>query len=315
MTASPNPARSMTALYANSRGGPETLHIGQVPIPSPAENEVLVAVHAAAITFAELTWEETWARRPVIPSHEISGVVSHAGSAADWTPGEEVYGLLRFDRPGGAAEYVTAPAADVARKPLNSTHVVAASVPLSGLTALQALVDHAHLTDGDQVLVHGGAGGVGGFAVQLAALLGAEVSTTARRRDTEHLKRLGAAHVIDFERENFDDQPARFDVVIDTISGDILNRSYSVLRRGGRLITLAGPPDHARAAEYGIDAKFFIVTPNRGQLDELGRFIDAGELEVPIAGTYPLADGAAAYSSGRDTERPPGKTVLIIRPE
>ena len=158
----------MTALRAHRRGGPEVLAVETAPIPVPAAGEVLVAVHAAAITFDELTWDETWmrdgvSRTPVIPSHEISGVVVETGSgSAHFALGDSVFGLIRFDRDGGAADYVAVPAQDLAAKPSGISHIVAAALPLAGLTAWQALVDHAGVHHGERVLVTGGAGGVGG---------------------------------------------------------------------------------------------------------------------------------------------------------
>ncbi len=148
------------------------LVVERVPVPVPATGEVLVAVHAAAITFDELTWEERWtrdgvSRTPVIPSHEVSGVAAEiASGVTDFKPGDEVYGLIRFDCDGAAAEFVAVPAADLAAKPSRVSHGCAAALPLAGLTALQALVDHAAVRPGDAVLVHGGAGGVGALTVQ-----------------------------------------------------------------------------------------------------------------------------------------------------
>jgi NADPH:quinone reductase-like Zn-dependent oxidoreductase len=157
----------MTALRAHRRGGTEVLAVEAAPIPVPEAGEVLVAVHAAAITFDELTWEETWtrggvSRTPVIPSHEISGVIIETGSNTEhFVQGDNVYGLIRFDRDGGAADYVSVPAQDLAAKRSGVSRTVAAAQPLAGLTAWQALVDHAGAHHGERVLVTGGAGGVG----------------------------------------------------------------------------------------------------------------------------------------------------------
>src|SRR5712672_1523193 len=156
----------MHALRAHTRGGPEVLIYEQAPTPRPADDEVLIEVHAAAITFDELTWNETWtrlgvARTPIIPSHEFSGVITDVGSTVSGlTSGQEVYGLIPFDRDGAAAEYVSVPATHVAGKPARLSHIEAAALPLPALTARQALFEHAHLTAGERVLVHGGAGGV-----------------------------------------------------------------------------------------------------------------------------------------------------------
>jgi NADPH:quinone reductase-like Zn-dependent oxidoreductase len=309
----------MTALRAHRRGGPEVLVVERAPVPVPAAGEVLVAVRAAAITFDELTWEETWTRdgadrTPVIPSHEVSGVVSEIGSGvADFTAGDEVYGLVPFDRDGAAAEYVTVPAADLAAKPSTVSHVAAAALPLAGLTAWQALVDHAAVRPGEAVLLHGGAGGVGALAVQLAAILGARVTATVRSDARELVGGFGAQRVIDVRSEAFDEDGPTYDVVIDTVGGQILDRSFGVLRRGGRLITLSAPPPAGTADEYGITATFFIVTPDRDQLAELAALVDGGRLQVRIAQAFALDKGREAFESGRLPGRRAGKTVIVVR--
>src|ERR1700722_20126160 len=169
---------TMMALRAHARGGPEQLVYEQAPVPEPGAGEALVAVHAAGITFAELTWDLSWTTRdgrdrtPVIPSHELSGTVAGLGpGAAGFVPGEEVYGLFDFDRDGAAAQYVTLPAAHLAARPRSVSHAETATLPLAAPTAWQALVDYSALEPGEQVLVLGGAGGVGNDAVQLAAIL------------------------------------------------------------------------------------------------------------------------------------------------
>jgi NADPH:quinone reductase-like Zn-dependent oxidoreductase len=309
----------MTALRAHRRGGPDVLAVESAPIPVPGAGEVLVAVHAAAITFDELTWEETWtrsgrSRTPTIPSHEISGVVAEITSdVTDFRPGDDVYGLVRFDRDGGAADYVTVPADDLAAKPSRVSHTVAAALPLAGLTALQALVDHAHVQPGERVLVTGGAGGVGALAVQLAAQFGADVTATLRSDAVELARNLGARNVIDVRTQAFDDGGAAYDVVIDTVGGDTLDRSFAVLRRGGRLVTLSEPPAVDKTDEYGLTAIFFVVTPNREQLVQLAALVDGGQLHVEIAATFPLARGREAFESGQRAVRPPGKTVIVVR--
>ena len=309
----------MKALRAHRRGGPEVLVVERAPVPVPAAGEVLVAVRAAAITFDELTWEETWTRdgtdrTPVIPSHEVSGVISEIGAGvADFTAGDEVYGLIGFDRDGAAAEFVTVPAADLAAKPSTVSHVAAAALPLAGLTAWQALVDHAAVQPGEAVLVHGGAGGVGALAVQLAAILGARVTATVRSDARELVGAFGAQRVIDVRSEAFEEDGPTYDVVIDTVGGETLDRSFGVLRRGGRLITLSAPPPVGKADEYGITATFFIVTPDRDQLAELAALVDGGRLQVQIAQTFALDTGREAFESGRLPGRRAGKTVIVVR--
>jgi NADPH:quinone reductase-like Zn-dependent oxidoreductase len=295
---------TMTVLRAHHRGGPEVLTVERAPVPVPAGGEVLVAVHSAAITFDELTWEETWTRdgvdrTPIIPSHEVSGVV--AAVAPDVTD---------F---GAAAEYVAVPAADLATRPATVSHVESAALPLAGLTAWQAPVDHAKVQAGERVLVHGGAGGVGALTVQVAHALGAEVTTTIRGAVAEVVRGFGADDVIDTRSEAFDAPGATYDVVIDTVGRETLKRSFGVLRRGGRLVTLSAPPPEGRAAAFGVEATFFIVIPDRAQLTNLAKLVDESKLDVEIAATYTLEHGRTAFESGKQPHRKPGKTVLVIQ--
>jgi NADPH:quinone reductase-like Zn-dependent oxidoreductase len=309
----------MTALRAHRRGGPEVLTVERAPVPVPAAGEVLVAVHAAAITFDELTWEETWLRdgvdrTPIIPSHEVSGVVSAvAPGVTDFAVADEVYGLIQFDRDGAAAEYVAVPAADLAARPTTVSHVESAALPLAGLTAWQALVDHAKVQPGERVLVHGGAGGVGALTVQVAHALGADVTTTIRGDVADVVRGFGAGHVVDTRTEAFDATGATYDVVIDTVGGETLDRSFGVLRRGGRLVTLSAPPPEGKAEQYAVTATFFIVSPDRAQLTQLAKLVDDSQLHVAIAATFTLEHGREAFESGRKPHRKPGKTVLAIQ--
>jgi NADPH:quinone reductase-like Zn-dependent oxidoreductase len=309
---------TMMALRAHARGGAEQLVYEQAPVPVPGPGEALVAVHAAAITFAELTWDESWTTRdgrdrtPVIPSHEMSGTVAGVGPDADGIEvGEEVYGLIDFDRDGAAAEYVTLPAAHLAARPRSVSHVAAAALPLAALTAWQALVDHAALERGEQVLVQGGAGGVGNYAVQLAADLGGVVSATGRAGQRDFVLGLGATTFLASDAGETA-APDSFDVVIDTVGGAVLDASYAVTRRGGRLVTLGAPPSAEKAAALGVHAMFFIVTPDAPELARLAGLTDEGTLRPVVSQTFPLRDGRQAFESGA-APHPPGKTVLIVR--
>ncbi len=308
---------AMTALRAHRRGGPDVLTVEQAPVPAPALGEVLVAVHAAAITFDELAWEETWLcngvdRTPIIPSHEVSGVVAEvAPDVTEFAVGDEVYGLIRFDRDGAAAEYVTVPAADLAARPTTVSHVVSAALPLAGLTAWQAVVDHADAQPGERVLVLGGAGGVGALAVQVAHIRGATVTATVRGDLGDVVRGFGADEVIDVRTATIAD--GSYDVVIDTVGGAALDGAFGYLRTGGRLVTLSAPPPEGKADELGVHASFFIVVPDREQLTRLAELVDTGHLHVAIADTYPLEQGREAFESGRRSDRKPGKTVLTIR--
>jgi NADPH:quinone reductase-like Zn-dependent oxidoreductase len=308
---------TMLALRAHTRGGPEQLLYEQAPVPVPGPGEALVAVHAGGITFGELTWDLSWTTRdgrdrtPVIPAHEVSGTVaSVAGDVTSVSPGDEVYALVGFDRNGAAAEYVTVPAAELAARPRRASHVEAAALPLAALTAWQALADHAAVEPGERVLVLGGGGGVGVFAVQLAAVLGARVTATGHGRDAEFVRSLGAGTYLALE----DGAPAAqsADVVIDTVGGSALDAAYGLLRSGGRLVTISAPPSQDKAKAAGVDAMFFVVTPDAAELAGLAALVDDGRLRAVLSQQFGLPDGRRAYESGT-RPHPPGKTVLVVR--
>jgi NADPH:quinone reductase-like Zn-dependent oxidoreductase len=310
---------TMMAVRAHRRGGPEQLVYEQAPVPVAGPGEALVAVHAAGITFAELTWDETWTTRsgadrtPVIPAHDISGTVAALGEGVTGLAvGQEVYGLIDFDRDGGAAEYAVLPAIGLAARPRSLSHPEAATLPLSALTAWQALVDHAGLVSDELVAVLGGAGGVGVYAVQLAATLGGHVLATGSARDAEFVLGLGAERYVSARAEFSDPAVGELDIVIDTVGGAALEHAYGILRYDGRLVTLGAPPSQETAALHGVRAMFFIVEPDRAELTRLAELADARRLVPVISQTFPLAEARRAYESGA-APRPPGKTVLIVR--
>jgi NADPH:quinone reductase-like Zn-dependent oxidoreductase len=304
---------TMRAIRAHARGGADRLVLEQAPVPVPARDEALVQVHAAGITYDELLWDESWTRdgvdrTPIIPSHEVSGTVAAVGDAVtDLGVGEQVYGLIEFDRDGAAAEWVAIHAADLARKPKTVDHVHAAAVPLAALTAWQALTDHARVQPGEAVLVLGGAGGVGAYVVQLAHHLGARVTATIRADDDAgYVAGLGADSVV------VAPATGSFDVVIDTVGGPALAAAYPLVRDGGRLITLSGPPDPALRRGRDLTDEFFVVRPNRDELEQLAALVDDGTVTPHVAEVFALADAAAAYAD-RGRHGGPGKTVLVIR--
>jgi NADPH:quinone reductase-like Zn-dependent oxidoreductase len=309
---------TMMALRAHTRGGPEQLVYEQAPAPVPGPGEALVAVHAAAITFAELTWDLSWTTRdgrdrtPIIPSHEMSGTVAGiADGTTGIAVGDEVYGLIDFDRDGAAAEYVTLPASELAARPRSVSHAQTATLPLAALTAWQALVDYAAVEPGERVLVHGGTGGVGAFAVQLAAYLGGHVTATGRGADDGFARSLGAERFLSTADGRLADEVSGVDVVIDTVGGAVLEASYQLMRAGGRLVTLSAPPSQERARQYGVHAMFFVVTPDPAALARLASLVDSGQLRPIISQSFPLSQGRRAFESGT-LGRAPGKTVLIV---
>jgi NADPH:quinone reductase-like Zn-dependent oxidoreductase len=312
---------TMRAVRAHRRGGPEQLVYEVAPRPETAPGDVLVAVHAASITSDELTWDTTWTdndgpggrdRTPIIPAHEMSGVVAALGPEVTGTKvGDEVYGLIPFVRDGAAAEYVTVPADVLAAKPATVDHDAAAAVPLAALTAWQALVDHAALRAGQHVLIHGAAGGVGSFAVQLAAGLGARVTATAGARDRDFVTNLGADEVVDYANERFEEHVDGVDVVLDMVGGQTQARSWSVLRPGGLLVSVVAPPDARQAAAHGVRGVFFTVEPNRAQLEAIARLIETGRLTPAVDRVVSLADTRAAYETLL-TEHRRGKVVIHV---
>jgi NADPH:quinone reductase-like Zn-dependent oxidoreductase len=324
---SPNPEltalialNTMKAVRAHKRGGPEVLRYEDAPVPEVGAGEVLVEVHAAAVTPGELGWDETWQstdgtdRTPVVPSHEFSGVISQAGGdVGSLTPGTQVYGLIDFNHDGAAAEFVSLPQEAVVRRPASLSHVESAALPLAALTAWQALSDHARLQPGERVFIQGGAGGVGSLAVQLAKALGADVTATAREDDERLVKTLGADRVVpSVPAARPPDEPL-FDVLLDTFGGPVPAESYGLVRPGGRLVTLAQPPDQSMAERHGIQGIFFIVASDPDELQRIADLAEQGELRPVIARTLPLTDAPLAYGPP-PTPRPPGKTVLVVRP-
>lgn len=302
-----NPTRSMYAVRAYG-ADPSDLRYEPVPRPVPGPGEVLVAVNATAVTADELSWSDEW---PLIPAHDLSGVVAELGpQTTGLALGDEVFALIGFDRPGAAAEYVAVPADQLAAKPGSVGHLAAATVPLGALTAWQALVDHAKVKEGQHVLVHGGAGGVGNYAVQLAAHLGARVTATASRSDADFVADLGAHTTIDYQ-SRFEDQVTGVDTVIDTVGGETLARSWQVLRPGGILVGVADAPPAGDADRRGV---YFVVAPSRDQLTELARLIDTGALRPMPGPVFPLAETATAVTTQRD-QHIRGKVVIRVRPD
>jgi len=295
----------MKAVRIHSRGGPEALVYEDAPVPKITKGDALIRVHAAAITPTEFSWNSTFTtsdgkdRLPVVPSFEVSGTVEEVASGvSDVSVDDAVFGLLDFWRDGAAAEYVTARASDLAPKPRSLDHVHAAAVPLSGLTAWQALFDHANLSAGDRVLIHGAAGGVGTWAVQFAHWRGAHVIGTASRTKHAFLRELGADEVLDYTAVRFENKIRDVDMILDTVGGDTLERSWGILRRGGVLVTVAGDAPEAKATKYGVRGVSFLVQPNQTQLTQISELIDGGTVRPVVEAVYPLSRAREAYERG-----------------
>ena len=310
----------MRALHAYARNDPSRLvYEEDVPSPTLDPGDVLIRVHASGVTPSELEWSGKWVDRagtprtpPIIPGHEVAGVVGAAGPDVEHLAvGDAVYGFIDSRRDGADAEYVAVRATELAPKPATLTFTEAAAVPLSALTAWQALFDHGDLQVGQRVLIHGGAGGVGSFAVQLGRWRGAYVVATASARDAELVRDLGAVEVIDYRARRFEEVVADMDLVFDTVGGETWERSWGVLRPDGRLVSIAVPRPPERETRDGRRTIWFVVEPNRAQLIDIARLIDGGHLRPIVSAVIPLAEGRAAYGAGHNG-RGPGKVVLLV---
>jgi NADPH:quinone reductase-like Zn-dependent oxidoreductase len=284
------------------------------PEPDAALNDVVVQVHASGFTPGELTWPSTWTdrlgrdRTPSIPGHELAGVVSALGyGTRGLSVGQRVFGLADWTRDGTLAEYVAVEARNLAPLPGDVDFSVGASLPISGLTAWQGLFEHGRLQAGQSVLVHGVAGGVGSTVTQLAREAGAHVIGVGRAADRQTALDVGAQEFVDLENDALEDVGG-VDLVFDVIGGDIGKRSAGLIRAGGTLVTIAGPPEARPADALAID---FVVVSDRAQLGEIARRVRDGRLRTNIGNVATLDDAVAAFNP---TERIKGKTIIRVRP-
>jgi NADPH:quinone reductase-like Zn-dependent oxidoreductase len=308
----------MKAIHIHGRGGPDRLAYEDAPQPHPRQGEVLVRVYATGVIASELTWSVTYqtkagsTRSLPIPGHDLSGVVEEVGPGVTTIArGSAVYALTAFDRDGAEAEYTIALPSELAPKPRSLDYVQAAAVPLTALTAWQAFFDHASLVAGQTVLIHGAAGGVGVFAVQLAHWAGAHVIGTASARNRDFLRELGANEIIDYTTTRFEDVVQDVDIVLDTLGSETLERSWKVVKKGGVLVSVVSPPSAEQAKAHGVSPVWFIVEPNWDQLIQIGALIDTGRVRPIIDTVLPLSQARQAYEQGaRGHTR--GKIVLRV---
>ena len=307
----------MKAVRIHEFGGADVMRLEELPRPEPGAGEVLIQVRAASLNPVDYKTREgkyplvKADALPVTLGRDVAGVVAKLGpGVADMPVGDEVYALLPNDR-GGFAEWVAAPASICAAKPTSLDMVQAASVPLAALTAWQGLFTYGGLENGQRVLIHGGSGGVGSFAVQFARDKGAEVYATASANNRAYVEGLGAARVIDYHGERFEDLVHGLDLVYDLIGGETEERSWQVLKRGGRLISTVQQPDAGRATEAGVTARRYTAEPNGGQLIEIARLIDAGQVKVRIDKVFPLERAVQAERRLQE-DHVTGKIVLEV---
>jgi NADPH:quinone reductase-like Zn-dependent oxidoreductase len=307
----------MKAMLLTGHGGPEMLHYGDAPDPTAALGEIVVDVHAASVNAADykvrLGGHGYNVRFPHILGRDFSGVVATIGAGAtDFAVGDAVFGVNDAGIEGAYAEKLAIKAAIVARKPDRLSHLQAAAMALTGLTAIWAIEDTGQLKAGETILIQGGAGGVAGFAIQLAKRLGATVVTTTSAANVDYVRSLGADRVIDYNAEDFTKVVSGCDMVFDTVGGDVQARSYSVLKPGGRLVWVAPAPEGFRPPRSDVKVLRPAVSRDRAHLERIGALLDAGAVAPPPITRYRLADAAEAHriSEARHLR---GKLVLAVR--
>jgi NADPH:quinone reductase-like Zn-dependent oxidoreductase len=309
---------SMLAWRVHAFGGPEAMSLERVPRPEPGPGEVLVAVHAAGVG----PWDG-WIRSgrsalpqplPLTLGSDLSGEIAALGpEVSGLRAGDAVYGVTNPRFVGAYAEYAVASAGMIARKPATLSHVEAASVPVIAVTAWQGLFDEARLTAGQTVVIHGAAGNVGAYAVQLARRARLRTIATARGDDdVAFVRELGADTVVDAGRERFEEVARDADAVLDLVGGETQARSFQGLRRGGALISAVSAPDPGLAARHGVDARFFLVKVTTRALTEIGERIDAGALRTRVGTVLPLAEAREAHLV-LEGERRAAKGKLVLR--
>jgi NADPH:quinone reductase-like Zn-dependent oxidoreductase len=301
-----NMTKMMKAVQIHQYGKPEVLKLEEIPRPKPGPGELLVRVHAAGVNPVDLKTRagSGIAGRlgddpfPFILGWDISGIVEEIGAGVTrFKEGDAVYGMPRFPQIAAAyAEYITAPATELAHKPQSIDHIHAAALPLVSLTAWQAMFEATDLKYGQEILIHAAAGGVGHIAVQLAKWKNAFVIGTASAHNADYLAEIGVDQFVDYRAHHFEDIVSGVDVVLDAMSGDVRQRSWSVLKPGGIMVSILGPPSAETAAQYGVRATNILVHPNERQLAEIAALADSGILKPNVEAVYPLAEAPLAHA-------------------
>jgi len=311
----------MKAIVMHNYGGPDVLKFEDVPRPEPKESEILVRVVAAGVNpgdgMVRAGMFAKYAKTPfpMIPGYDIAGIVEKTGTKiAKFKKGDSIYAYISLKDGGGYAEYAVATEVEAAAKPQSLNYVEAAAAPVVALTAWQALIDTAKLSAGQTVLIHGGSGGVGTFAIQIAKARGAKVIATASTANQDLLKQLGADISIDYTKTKFEDVAKDVDVVLDSVGKDTLTRSYSVVKKGGFIVTLVARIDQAELDKHGIRGASLSVDPNSNELAEIGNLIDEKKIKVIVSQTFPLSEAAKAQEQVA-TGHTRGKIVLKVADE
>ena len=308
----------MKAIRIHEFGGPDVLSIDEIPVPQPGKDEVLIKVHATSVNpvdwkiRAGLRKEKFPSKLPLTLGWDVSGVIEELGEkVSNFRKGDEVYGRPDPTKNGAYAEYIVVKANLLAIKPMSIGHTEAAAVPLAGLTAWQGLFDKGLLKEGQRVLIHAAAGGVGTYAIQFAKSKGAYVIGTASDRNIDFLKRLGADEVIDYNMENFETVVNDIDLVLDTIGEDTQLKSKDVLKTGGRLISTLAADYVKEAKEKGVVLIDFMAQSIPDQLAEIAQLIDSGKVKPIIDQVLPFTDAKKAHMS-IEQGHTRGKIVLQV---
>lgn len=314
-------ADKMKAIVMHQYGGPEVLEYQETPRPEPNEDEVLIRVIAASINPVDVAIrsgkyaEYFHTKLPLIPGMDAAGVVAKVGSKiSKLKVGDPVYAFFTLSDEGGYAEFAIAKENEVAPKPPSLTYELAAAVPAVGSTAWQALVDAGHLQSGQTVLIHGGSGGVGHMAIQIAKARGAKVIATASTANQPFLESLGADEAIDYTKTKFEDVVKDVDVVLDAVGGETLAKSYGAVKKGGIIVTIADEPDQKALDAHGIRGVSISASPKSETSAELTRLIEAKKLTPVVTQVFPLAEVAKAQEQIA-TRHTRGKIVLRVAPD
>jgi len=311
----------MKAIVIHEYGGPEVLKYEDVPRPEPKEDQILVRVIAAGVNPVDEAGRSERSAKffgitlPFIPGYDIAGIVEKTGGKiTKFKTADSVYAYLSLTKGGGYAEYAAASEAEAAAKPKSISFVEAAGVPVVALTAWQALIDTAKLSAGQTVLIHGGSGGVGTFAIQIAKARGAKVIATASTANQDFLKQLGADLAIDYTKTKFEDVAKNVDVVLDSVGKDTLARSYGVVKKGGFIVTLVARIDRAELDKHGIRGASLGVEPDSNELTEIGKLIDEKKIKMIVSQAFPLSEAIKAQEQIA-TGHTRGKIVLKVADE
>lgn len=307
----------MNAAQVIQYGDPGVIRIADLPLPVPGRGQLRVRVHAAGVGPWDALIREGRSgvpqTLPLILGSDVAGVVDAVGpDVSGFAAGDEVYGLTNKNFTGGYAEYSVVEALSTARKPTSLSFAQAASAPVIAVTAWQMLFDYAHAVAGQKVLIHGAAGNVGAYAVQLAHNAGLEIFATASSDDLDYVRGLGAATVIDYRQQRFEDVVRGVHIVLDTVGGDTRIRSLGVLKPGGILVSVVSPMPDELAAKAGVRSVFFIVDVTTARLNTLAELFDGRKLIPQVGTVLPLADAKAAHQMLAGAPHARGKIVLQV---